>query len=295
MSTDPTETFTDTEELTTTPDSAPIGAALEPVRQFYDRIVAYEWERLEHYILEFAIVRAYLDRYLPPPPARILDIGGGPGRYATLLAQRGYDITLLDISTASVTWAQEQFTQLGVSDHARAELGDARDLSRVPTASYDAALVFGPLYHLTDPAERRQTVAEARRIIRSGGALFTMLLTRAAAIYEGFNRWPEGILDRPGVQRLLTTGSTFNFERDPHDFEHVYFATPAEIYPLHHDLNLRTLAVVGCEGMLGGRRDALQRLSPDLQAAWIDLILQVCEDPSLHGAAERLLYVGQAL
>lgn len=45
-----------------------------------------EWERT----LEL------LERWLPPASARVLDIGGGPGRYAAWLAERGYTVQLLD-------------------------------------------------------------------------------------------------------------------------------------------------------------------------------------------------------
>ncbi len=220
----------------------------EAVRGFYDRIVAYEWKRLEHYVLENATVQHYFSRYLPPPPARIVDIGGGPGRYALMLAQQGYEVTLIDLSPGNVAWAREQFAQAGVQ--AYAELGDARNLRQFAAGQFDA---------------------------------------------EGFNRWPEGILDREGVQQLLTAGSGFNFEKNPSDFEGVYFAHPSEVLPLHEALNLRTYALVGCEGVLGGRRAEIERMTPEVQVAWIQLVLQVCEDPSILGASERLLYVGEAV
>lgn len=265
---------------------------MEAVRDFYDRIVAYEWSRLDHYVLEFAVTRHYLQKYLPPPPARIVDIGAGPGRYAALLAQQGYDLTVLDLSQRSIEWAKQRMADAGVTAHV--EIADARDLSRFAAGTFDAALMMGPLYHLPDEADRRRAVSEMRRVLRPDGLAFTMTLTRAAAIYEGFNRWPEGILDTAGVQRLLTTGSGFNFERDPHDFEGVYFALPDQIQPLHESVGLSTLALVGCEAMLGGRREAIERLPTDVRQAWINLVLQVCEDPSMLGASERLLYVGKA-
>lgn len=264
---------------------------LEAVRAFYDRIVAYEWSRLDHYVVEFAVTRHYLRRYLPPPPARIVDIGAGPGRYAVLLAQQGYDVTALDLSSRNIEWAAQRMADAGVS--ARVELGDARDLSRFAAGTFDAALMLGPLYHLPSEADRRQAVSEMRRVLRTDGIAFTMSLTRAAAIYEGFNRWPEGILDTAGIQRLLTTGSGFNFERDPHDFEGVYFAHPSEVEPLHESLGLSKLALVGCEAMLGGRREAFEQLPAELRQAWINLVLQMCEDPSILGASERLLFVGK--
>jgi S-adenosylmethionine-dependent methyltransferase len=263
------------------------------VRAFYDRIVTYEFGRLDNYILEYAVVQHYLTRFLPPPPATILDIGGGPGRYALLLAERGYTLTLLDLAPANVAWANQQFTQRGLN--ARAETGDARDLSRYADGTFDAALLLGPLYHLSQRADRERAVREARRVLRPGGLIFSMMLTLAAAFYEGFNRWPEGILQEAGVQQLLATGSGINFERDPHDFEGVYFARPEEVVPLHAaGQGFRPLVLAGCEGVLGGRREALAAMPPEVQAGWVRLMLQICEESSILGASERLLFVGEA-
>ena len=44
-----------------------------------------------------------------------------------------------------------------------AVVGEARELSE-PDQSQDAVLLFGPLYHLTEPAHRRQALGETRRI-----------------------------------------------------------------------------------------------------------------------------------
>ena len=46
--------------------------------------------------LELARTQVLLERYLPAPPAVIADVGGGPGRYAIWLAERGYRVHLVD-------------------------------------------------------------------------------------------------------------------------------------------------------------------------------------------------------
>jgi len=177
------------------------------VSAFYDSIVSYEWSRLDRYILEYAAIRHYFTRFLPPPPARVLDIGGGPGRYAFLLAQQGYNVTLVDLSPENLEWARNQFAQAGLDVDTR--LANACNLGEFADASFDVALLLGPLYHLPELEDRLKAVAEMRRILKSDGKAFSMMLTRAATIYEGFNRWPEGILDTVGVQRLITTGKDF--------------------------------------------------------------------------------------
>ena len=37
------------------------------------------------------------ERFLPSPPADILDVGGGPGVYAAILARQGYRVELIDL------------------------------------------------------------------------------------------------------------------------------------------------------------------------------------------------------
>lgn len=46
--------------------------------------------------LEFIRSIEIIQRYLPKPPAKIIDIGGGCGIYSFYLAKLGYEITLID-------------------------------------------------------------------------------------------------------------------------------------------------------------------------------------------------------
>src|SRR5262252_481613 len=96
--------------------------------------------------LEFVRSLELLDRLLPAPPARVLDVGGGTGVYAAPLARRGYRVHLVDPVALHVDQARQA---AGADPVARftAALGDARELAE-PDASQDAVLMFGPLYHL---------------------------------------------------------------------------------------------------------------------------------------------------
>ena len=44
--------------------------------------------------LEFERTKAVISGVVPPPPARVLDVGGGTGHYASWLAAMGYDVSL---------------------------------------------------------------------------------------------------------------------------------------------------------------------------------------------------------
>lgn len=136
------------------------------VREYFDNDAEREWERLDRHRTEFAVTLRALSAHLAPPPARIADVGGGPGRYAVELAKRGYAVTLIDLSPGVVRLAREHAEREGV--HLDAREGDARQLAGPADGSCDAVLLLGPLYHLLEAADRGRAVAEAHRVLRPG-------------------------------------------------------------------------------------------------------------------------------
>jgi SAM-dependent methyltransferase len=77
--------------------------------------------------LEFVRSMELLDRLLPGPPARLLDVGGGPGTYAAPLASRGYRVHLADPVPLHVEQAR-QAAGRDLASGFTAALGDAREL-----------------------------------------------------------------------------------------------------------------------------------------------------------------------
>src|SRR5687768_17252347 len=130
--------------------------------------------------LEFARTQALLGRYLPPPPAVVADVGGGPGRYAVWLAELGYRVHLVDPVPLHVEQARIAARSRPGVALAGVEVGDARTL-RLPDASVDAVLLLGPLYHLPERHERLQALAEARRVCRQGGVIIAAAISRYAS------------------------------------------------------------------------------------------------------------------
>lgn len=111
------------------------------------------------------------------PGSRVLDVGGATGVHAEWLAQDGHAVTLLDP-------VPEQVAAAATLSGVEALVGDARDLP-FPDASADAVLLFGPLYHLPSRADRLRALAEAHRVLRSGGLVFAAGISRLGAFLDG--------------------------------------------------------------------------------------------------------------
>ena len=160
--------------------------------------------------LELVRTQELLQRYLPLPPADVLDVGGGPGVYAAWLAQAGYRVHLVDPLPLHVAQAADAVAAQPNPLFTSA-VGDARRLDE-PDASCDAALLFGPLYHLTERDERIAALVEARRVLRPGGIALVMAISRFASLLDGLGR---GLLEEPSFAAIVEAGLRYGQHRNP--------------------------------------------------------------------------------
>jgi len=199
--------------------------------------------------LEFIRSMELLGRLLPAPPARVLDVGGGPGTYAAPLARRGYRVHVVDPVPLHVEQARQA---AGADPPARftAALGDARGLAE-REESQDAVLLFGPLYHLTEAADRQQALAEARRVLPPGGRLLAMAVGRFASLLDGLY---QGWLDDPGFRSIVDRDLADGQHRNPDPagrpefFTTAYFHTADGLMSEIEQAGFTGATVYGVEG-----------------------------------------------
>ncbi|MHB8947303.1 MAG: class I SAM-dependent methyltransferase [Bacillota bacterium] len=259
------------------------------IESFYDKAAETEWTRLERHRTEFAVTMRALVDYLPKPPARILDVGGGPGRYAIALAGRGHQVTLLDLSANLLAAARERAAEARVTldDYVH---GNALDLTAFERDSFDAVLLMGPLYHLLTPADRRRAVRQAARVLRPGGLLFASFISRYAPFRDVAKYEPEWLVQHAEeALKLLRTGAL----PSPQGFTDAHFAHPSEIRPLFRATGLPVVDLVACEGLISMIEDKINETTGEVWEAWVELNHRLGKDPSVHGAAEHLLAVAR--
>jgi SAM-dependent methyltransferase len=222
---------------------------------------------------------------LPAAPAKVLDVGGGPGAYARQLMADGYQVRLVDIVPAHVEQARAGEPPID------AVVGDARELPQADGES-DATLLLGPLYHLHAREDRVGALREAIRVTRAGGPVVAAAIGRFAGPidFAATARFDERTLAE--ATRLVATG-----ENDPSiGFTQAYFHRIAELIGECRDAGLADVTIHGVEGPAWAVAEAAVG-GPNEQGAF-EAALQLARvwssEPELVAASAHLLAVGTA-
>ncbi len=271
----------------------------EPVKNYYAGFGEREWDRLKNPddgFVEYAVTRKMLSKYLKPK-SRILDIGGGPGRYAMWLAKHGHRVALADLSHELLAIARAKLAEAGVMANIEEIIeADACDLSHWEDNSFDAVLSLGPFYHLIDADDREKALSELRRVLKSHGATFVALMPRYGFIRRSLAVPDERRhLTQPEfVARILEQGVFIN--DIPGRFTDGYGVIPAAVpaYFKEHGFTMQSL--LSAQGIVPNMQRILSEFEQNDPATYqsvLDMILSTASDPSILGMASHLLYIGE--
>jgi SAM-dependent methyltransferase len=260
------------------------------IAAYYNNDPEREHSRLERHQLERDITWRYLNQYLPSQ-GTVLEIGAATGRYTLELAKRGYSITAVDLSAGLLEECRKSITNSGLEKQVRFVIADARDLSKVAEREFGVVLLMGPLYHLTAEADRKAVLKEAFTRLRKGGVLFSAFISRFGIMGDLLKNMPGWIEDQTEVQSILEKGK--DPDHLPQEGFRGYFATPAEVAPLHEAIGFETLEVAGVEPAISANDESYNNLQGKQRQLWLDLLYEISTEKSIIGASRHLLYVGR--
>ncbi|MCQ2581502.1 MAG: class I SAM-dependent methyltransferase [Alphaproteobacteria bacterium] len=275
------------------------------VRDFYNQSPEKEFGRTTQdasHMLEFQTTEYFYKKYLKKD-MKILDAGGGPGRYTVDLAKQGYHMTLLDISDKELELAKRKIRQYRVDKNVDSvDLGSITDLPYKDN-SFDMVLcVGGPLSHLHTEQERKKAIKELVRVAKPGAPIFISVMARPAVLNLCVKDFAQYIktyghkneYDFWKETTLLTTAGDDNWFIGC-SYAHFFWPSELKDLVLKTAKNTKLLHYVALEWPNQNTHKEFNEIAKNKHhyKKWLDLHFSICEHPDMLSLSAHIMIVIQ--
>ena len=247
--------------------------------------------------LEFLMTTRILEKNLPPladgAEVSILDLGGGAGAYSFPLAKKGYKVTLADLSETLLEQAKKQKEEDKVENLISCDQVNATDLSCYKDNSFDIVLLFGPLYHLTEKAEREKCVSEIHRVLKTGGKVFASFIPHLAGSIALVQRfcWSPDQVDINTLEECFNSGRFKNLSDK--GFQEGYYPASEEIENLFTANGFEKQLLRSIRGFGYEKEDVIYKFkNKNVFSKILELIDSTAGDKSIIEMCGHAMYVG---
>lgn len=149
------------------------------MRDYYDELGEEEWHRLARDLpgrVSFEVHRRFLAR-LVRPGHRVLEVGAGPGRFTTVLADLGAQIVVTDFSPVQLELNRVHVGGTPAEEAVVArELLDVCDTARYDDGEFDVVLAYGgPLSYAFERTD--EALRGLRRITTPDGVVVASVMS----------------------------------------------------------------------------------------------------------------------
>lgn len=198
-------------------------------------------------VFEFERIKSLIDQYIPHPTSKIIDVGGGTGKYAAWLARKGHQVHMVEPVLKHIEQAKSRAERL--NNKFTITRGASRKL-HFPDQFSDLVLLHGPLYHLQKKADRQKTIQEARRVLKPGGIVLGFAINYAASTVVGLL---QGLIHKKPFFEMCREELTTGIHNPPDDFPwlltEAYYHRPEELRYEFEEEGFATLHLHAVEGM----------------------------------------------
>lgn len=198
-------------------------------------------------IFEFERIKSLIEKYISSSPSKIIDIGGGTGKYSEWLAKKGHEVYLVEPVPKHIRIAMDRANKL--KNKYSVHLGEARNLD-FPDNFADLIILHGPLYHLQKKNDREKAIREAKRVVKKDGIILGFSINFSASTLVGLL---QGLIHKKFFFEMCKEELSTGIHNPPGDFPwllaEAYYHKPSELKDEFVNQGLIYLNTYAVEGM----------------------------------------------
>ena len=246
--------------------------------KYYNKFNEEKRLNTRHGQVEFLTSIKYINHYLKEfKNPNIIDIGAGAGKYSEYLANKGYDVTAVELIKHNVRKIEALNLNIKVIQ------ANAIDLKKIKDESYDITLLFGPMYHLITKEEKISALNEAKRITKKGGIIMVAYCMNDYAIIT------HGFKDNNIISCIKNGELDENFHCTPEKSDLYSMVRLEDIDELNNVVSLKRIKIISPDGPANYMRSTLNKMDDETFKIFLDYHFKTCERLDLIGAAYHTL------
>ena len=227
---------------------------------------------------EYLLTMEYIEKYLFEG-AKILEIGAGTGRYSVALAEKGYDVTAVELVKHNIDIMKKK---VKAEHKIKIIEGNAVDLFFLDDESFDIVLLLGPMYHLFTDEEKHSALSEAVRVAKTGGVIYASYCNNDTCMYKMF--YERRILS---LRKKGMIGEDYHAISSPNEIFELY--RKSDIDELMKSYNVTRLHFVGVDMLSYVVNNKLNRLNKREFEEYMKFMHSICERDDLTGFSIHML------
>ncbi|AWW29411.1 SAM-dependent methyltransferase [Echinicola strongylocentroti] len=231
-------------------------------------------------IFEFERIKLLIEKYTPGSNTKIIDVGGGTGKYSEWLAKNGHQVHLVDPVSKHIKIAQNRADKL--KNKFSVHYGESRKL-KFPNNYADLIILHGPLYHLQKKEDRDLSIQEAKRVLKNNGIILAFAINYTASTLVGLL---NGLIHKSTFLEMCMEELTTGKHNPPDDFPwllaEAYYHKPEQLKEEFINQGLIYINMYAIEGMAWLDKDYFANMLNDKRKKTLLELIQVTEnDPYL--------------
>ncbi|GAA4272300.1 class I SAM-dependent methyltransferase [Aquimarina gracilis] len=239
-------------------------------------------------VFEFERIKSLIEKYTSTSPSKIIDIGGGTGKYSEWLAKKGHQVYLVEPILKHIEIAQNRANKM--KNKYSIHVGESRKLE-FPNNFADIVLMHGPLYHLQKKEDRELSIREAKRVLKNNGIILAFAINYTASTLAGLL---NGFMHKPSFFKMCKQELTTGIHNPPDDFPWLlaegYYHKPNDLKEEFVNEELTYINTYAIEGMTWLDKDFFKNLLDKNRKKTLMELLRITEnDPYLLSFSPHIM------